>query len=155
MKNNHLTDETLQAFLLNEIQDDAINIHITECSICCAKLENYQHLIAQINKITPETFSFDVTTVVMHKIEQHATQENIKQGFIFWGILAALIGSIVLLSLPFLQPIVSVFYAKSFFTNLFIIGTGICVVLFFVADIYKRYNAKEKILFDNHLQPIS
>jgi hypothetical protein len=155
MKNNHLTDEILQAFLLNEIQDDAVHIHIAECSICRAKLENYQHLIAQIDKITPETFSFDVTTVVMHKIEQHAIQENIKHNLIFWGIMAALTGSIVLLSLPFLQPIVRIFYTTSFFTNLFIIGTGLCVVIFFVADMYKLYNVKEKILFDNNLQPIS
>lgn len=155
MKNNHLTDETLQAFLLNEIQDDAINIHIAECSVCCAKLENYQHLIVRINAITPETFSFDVTSVVMHKIEQYSIQENRKQHLIFWGIMAALIGSIVLLGLPFLQPIISVFYAKSLFTNLFIIGTGLCVVLFFVVDIYKLYTIKEKILFDNNLQPIS
>ncbi|TXD71376.1 hypothetical protein [Aequorivita antarctica] len=150
MKNNHLTDENLQAFLLNEIQDVAINNHITECSICSTKLENYRHLMGQINEITPEKFSFDVTTVVMHKIEKYAVQENIKRDLIFWSTMAALMGSIVLLSLPFLQPMVSVFYAKSFFTNLFIIGTGLFVVIFFVADIYKLNNAKEKILFDNN-----
>lgn len=155
MKNNHLTDETLQAFLLNEIQDDAINNHIEECAVCCAKLENYRYLIEQINDITPETFSFDVTTVVMDKIEKYVVRENTKRDFIFWGTMVALIGSILLLIRPFLQPIVSVFYAKSFFTNLFMIGTGLCVVIFFVADIYKRYNAKEKILFDNNLQPRS
>jgi hypothetical protein len=154
MKNNHLTDETLQEFLLNEIQDDAINVHIAECSICYTKLENYRHLIERINEITPETFSFDVTNVVMHKIEQYVVRENTIRDLIFWGIMATLIGSIVLLSLPFLKPIVSVFYTKSLFTNLFIIGTGICVVIFFVADIYKLYKAKEKILFDNNLQPI-
>lgn len=155
MENNHLTDETLQAFLLNELQDDAIAIHITGCSICHAKLENYRQLMERINKITPETFSFDVTSVVMHKIEQHAIQENIKHNFIFWGILVALVGGIVLLGFPFLKPIISIFYATSFFTNLFIIGTGLCVVLFFVVDIYKSYNAKEKIVVGNNLQPIA
>ena len=155
MKNNHLTDETLQAFLLNEIQDDAVNSHIAGCAVCSAKLENYQHLIERINKITPEPFSFDVTTVVMHKIEQHVVQENRKQDWIFWGIMTALTGGIVLLSLPFLQPIVNIFYATSFFTNLFIIGTGLCVVIIFVADLYKLYTVKEKILFHNNLQPVS
>ena len=155
MKNNHLTDETLQAFLLHEIQDDAIHIHLADCSICSAKLKNYQYLIERINKITPEKFSFDVTGVVMHKIEQHVIQKNTKHDLIFWGIMAALIGSIVILSLPFLQPVVRVFYAKSFYTNLFMIGTGFCVAIIFVADIYKSYSVKEKKLFDINLQPIS
>jgi len=68
MTNNHLTDETLQAFLLKEIQDDTITAHLAVCSSCREKLGNYQHLVVGIQKIESETFSFDVTTVVMDRI---------------------------------------------------------------------------------------
>ncbi|MDZ4147446.1 MAG: hypothetical protein U1C58_04095, partial [Flavobacteriaceae bacterium] len=61
MKSTHLTDENLQAFILNEIQDDTIATHLAVCPNCREKLEKYQHLIVGITKIAPETFSFDVT----------------------------------------------------------------------------------------------
>jgi hypothetical protein len=40
------------------------------------------------------------------------------------------------------------------FANLFIVGTGIGVVIFLLSDIYKQYKIKEKILFEDNLQPI-
>lgn len=154
MKNNHLTDEILQAFLLKEIQDDTIDTHIAECSSCRAKLENYQYLVNSLRKVEPETFSFDVTTVVMHKIEQYEKQEKTKKALVFWGILVVFIGSVVLISLPFLLPILSLFSSMTLFTNIFIAGSGLSVLTFLLSDIYKQYKIKEKILFKDNLQPI-
>lgn len=154
MKSNHLTDEILQAFLLKEIVDDTLDTHIVECSICRAKLENYRYLVASIQKIEPEPFSFDVTTVVMQKIELYEKQENIKRALVFWGLLIFFIGSVVLISLPFLLPILRVFYSMALFTNIFIAGTSISVLIFLLSDIYKQYKIKEKILFEENLQPI-
>ncbi len=155
MKNNHLTDEILQAFLLKEIQDDIIVTHIAECSICQAKLENYQYLIDSLQKVEPETFSFDATTVVMHKIEQYERQEKTKKAFVFWGILIVFAGTVVLISIPFVLPILSVFSSMALFTNIFILGTGLSVLIFLLSDIYKQYKIKEKILFEDNLQPIT
>lgn len=154
MKNSHLTEEILQAFLFKEIQDDSTEAHIAECSICRAKLENYQYLVASIQKAEPETFSFDVTTVVMQKIEVYEKQENIKKVLVIWGLLIFFIVSIVLISLPFSLPILRVFYSMALFTNIFIGGTSICVLIFLLSDIYKQYKIKEKILFKENLQPI-
>ena len=154
MKSNHLTDEILQAFLLKELQDDTLDPHIAECSSCRAKLENYQYLVASLQKVEPEAFSFDVTTVVMHKIELYERQENTKKALVFWGILVVLIGSVVLISFPFLLPILSVFSSMTLFTNIFIVGTGLSVLIFLLSDIYKQYKIKEKILFEDNLQPI-
>lgn len=155
MKDNHLTDETLQAFLLKEIQDDTIDMHLAECDVCSAKIESYKHFLAQIDTITAEQFSFDVTTVVMQKIEKYEVQEKRNHRLIFGGIMIALIGGMVVLGLPFIPPIIQAFDTNPFLTNLFIIGTGLCVMLFFVIDMYKQYTIKEKIVFDNNLQPTS
>lgn len=155
MKNNHLTDEILQAFLLHEIQDDTIDTHIAECSICRAKLENYEYLVDSLQKVEPETFSFDVTSVVMHKIEQYEKQEKTKKALVIWGILIVFIGSVVLISIPFLLPILSLFSSMTLFTNIFIAGSGLGVLIFLLFDLYKQYKIKEKILFEDNLQPIT
>lgn len=154
MKSNHLTDEILQAFLLKEILDDKLETHIAKCSICRTKLENYQYLVASIQKAAPEPFSFDVTTVVMQKIELYEKQESIKKALVFWGLLIFFIGTVVLISLPFLLPILRVFYTLTLFTIIFIVGTSISVLIFLFSDIYKQYKIKEKILFEDNLQPI-
>jgi sterol desaturase/sphingolipid hydroxylase (fatty acid hydroxylase superfamily) len=155
MQDNHLSDEAIQAFVLKEIQNEAIDIHIATCEICRTKIETYQHLMAGLNKTIPETFSFDVSTLVMHKIELYAKKEKIKTDLTFWGIMAGLTAGIVLLSFPYLQPLLGVFYAKTFFTNLLLIGTAVCIMLFFIIDSYRQYKHNEKKLFSNHLQPIS
>ncbi len=154
MESNHLTDEILQAFLLKEIQDDSLHAHIAACAICRAKLENYQYLLAGIRKVEPETFSFDVTTVVMHKIELYEKQENTKKSLVYWGIVMVFIASVVSISLPFLRPILSLFSSITFWTNIFIVGTGLSVLIFLLTDVYKQYKIKERILFEDNLQPV-
>lgn len=148
MKSKHLTEEILQAFLLKEIHDDTIAIHIAECSICRTKLENYQYLVDSIQQITPETFSFDVATVVMDKIVHYEQKKNRKNVLVFWGTLVVLLGGIGFMGLPVLQPILKAFSSIPLFTNLFIWGTSVSVVLYLLADIYKQYKIKEKQYLD-------
>lgn len=148
MKSKHLTEEILQAFLLKEIHDETIATHIAECSLCRTKLENYQYLVGNIQQIAPETFSFNVADAVMDRIVQYEKKENTKKVLVFWGTLVALSGGIVFMGLPLLQPILKVFYSIPLFTNLFIWGTSISVVIYLLADIYKQYKIKEKYYLD-------
>ena len=53
MNHDHLTDETLQAFLLKEMQDNTIAEHLTVCPTCSEKLEDYQRVIVGISKVAP------------------------------------------------------------------------------------------------------
>ena len=73
MTNDHLTDEILQAYLFEEMQDDAIASHISVCKECRKKIENYQQLVNNLTKISPDSFAFDVTTLVMNNIVQYET----------------------------------------------------------------------------------
>ena len=154
MTNNHLTDETLQAFLLKEIQDDTIMAHLDVCSNCREKLESYQYLVDNIQRVAPETFSFDVATVVMDRIKLYERQESKKQGLVFWGLLIFLLIVISSFSIPFIPRILAIFYSKSILTTLFVIGAGLIVFLFLLADITQQYKMKEKEIFENNLQPI-
>lgn len=155
MKNDHLTDETLQAFLLNEMQDDTITTHLALCKDCGEKHEMYQHLMIGMSKIAPEIFSFDLTTVVMDKIVLYENKKNKKQEFFFWGVLVFLLVTMASLSIPFMPVLLTVFYSKSIFITLLVIGTGLAVFLFLLADIKRHYKIKEEKIFKNNLQPIS
>ncbi len=153
MKNEHLTEETLQAFLLKETQEDGIATHLLACENCRARFENYQHLVAEIQKIAPETFSFDVTTVVMDKIVSYERKESSKQELILWGVLILLLLVILGFSLPFVPQIFSIFSAMPLFSNFLLFGTSIFVLVFLIADIYKAHKIEEKKIFGNNLQP--
>ncbi len=154
MKSTHLTDEMLQAFLLKEIANDSIDKHLTECSVCRAKLESYQYLIGSMQKITPETFSFDVTTIVMNNISLYEKKKSKKQELTFWGILIFLLIAISSFSIPFIPNILEVFYLKSIIPTQLLLGTGVVVLLFLWIDIIQQYKKKEKKIFNNNLQPI-
>lgn len=154
MSNDHLTDEILQAYLLEEIQDDAIASHLSVCIECREKLENYQLLVNNLTKITPESFAFDVTALVMDNIVKYETQKSTKQELVFWGFLILLLVIIASLALPYVPQLLSLFDAIPNFTTLFIIGTGIMVVLFLLVDLIKQYKLKEEKIFKNNLQPI-
>ena len=154
MTNNHLTDETVQAFLFKETKDDGITMHLLECVECRGKFENYQYLVNNIKRVAPETFSFDVTNLVMDRIMLFERQESRKQGLIFWGLLTFLLIVISSFSIPFVPQILTVFYSIPFFTSIFVVGTGLVVFLFLLADINKQFKMKEEKIFRNKLQPI-
>lgn len=155
MKSTHLTDETVQAYLLDEMPDSAIAKHLAMCENCRQKLEAYRHLMADISKTVPETFSFDLTTVVMDKIMLYEKKKNKKKEFFFWGALTFLLLTIASLSIPFIPKILTVFHSKSIFATLLVIGTGLVVFLFLLVDINRQYKIKKEKIFNNNLQPIS
>lgn len=150
--NSHLTDEILQAFLLKEQQDDTIATHLAVCSKCREKLEEYQSLIDHVQQIKPETFSFDVTTLAMNTVVLYEQKKSKKEALVFWGLLVFLSIVLISFSIPFLPQLLGIFDSKSPFTTLFVIGTGLAVLLFLLTDMIQQYKTKEKKLFAD-LQP--
>ena len=146
MKSNHLTDETLQAFLLDEMQDNTIATHLAICSNCRKKLEKYQHLMVGLSKIVPETFSFDVTNVVMKKINQVEAQKERNKNIVMYMSLS--IVSIVALGLlyPYIKIIFTQFKSFSIMANVFILVSVLGVVIFLLNDLFRQYKQKEMLL---------
>lgn len=154
MTYKHLTDETLQAFLLKETKDDTVATHLLACADCREKFENYKCLVDSIQRVAPETFSFDVTTKVMDRIMLYNKQEIRKQALVFWGLFTFLVVVIFSFSIPFVLQILTVFYSIPFLTTLFVVGTGLVVLLILFAEINKEYKMKDEKIFQNKLQPI-
>lgn len=146
MKSIHLTDEILQTYLLEDIQDDAIAMHLTGCSKCRKRLKEYQFLIDSVQKIKPETFSFDVTSLVMEKIIEVETQKEKNSNIVLYISLS--IVSIVAMALlyPYIKIIFTQFKSFSLMANVFMLVSVIGVVIFLLNDLFRQYKQKEMLL---------
>ena len=153
MTNNHITEELLQAYLLENKQNEAVAVHLSKCTVCREKLENYQHLLDTIQKIPTETFAFDVTALVMDTVISYETKKSKKKNFVFWTMFTSCCLGLLALAIPFLPHIISFFNALADFYAIFSIGIGVMVVLFLAVDLYKQYLWKEKLFFGKNLQP--
>lgn len=153
MNSIHLTDEVLQAYLLKEMEDDTLVAHLTICATCRKRLEEYQLLLERVQEIRTETFSFNVTDLAMDTIMLYEQKKRNRQALFFWGLLIFLVIVISSLAVPFIPGVLAVFNSKSVITSLLIIGTGIAVLFFLLADVMQQYKMKEEQLFKNNLQP--
>lgn len=154
MKNIHLTDEILQAFLLKEIENDTIAEHLAACSECQKKFEEYQFLIHNVQKIKPESFSFDVTSIVMEKIQVVETQKE-KNKNLVWYLSLAIVSIITfVLVYPYIKVIFAPFKSLSIMVNAFILVSVLGAVIFLLTDLFRQYKTKEERIFNNDLQPM-
>lgn len=154
MKNIHLTDEMLQAHLLKEIQDDTITTHLTLCTKCIKRLEEYRFLIDRVQQIDPETFPFDVTNLIMNNIMLYEKKKSQKEDLVFWGLLILLFLAISALSIPFIPKILAILNSKSILTTLLLTGTALAVLLFLSFALIDQYKSKEDHIFKDNLQPL-
>lgn len=146
MKKNHLTDYTLQEYLLNDTPDKAITTHIAACSMCRKRLEEYQILINSVGKIKPETFSFNVTSLVMKKINDAEAQKVRSNNNVLYTILWIISIVIVILLYPYIRGIFAQFRSKSIIENIFMLVTALGVVIFLLKDLIRQYKQKEVLL---------
>ena len=115
----------------------------------------YQSLMDSLKNVEPETFPFDVTSVAMNSIMIYEQNENKKKALLSWGGLFIVLISISSLSIPYVPKVLALFYSNSIYTSLLVIGTGLVVFIFLLADIIQNYKNKEKLIFNKELQPIN
>jgi hypothetical protein len=146
MKSNHIPDEILQAYLLNEIQDDNIAPHLSGCSSCQEKLEEYQLLIDSVRKIRPENFSFDVTSIVMAKINEVERQKEKNTNIVLYLSLSSISIVAFVLLYPYIKPIFIQFKLFKVMGILFMLVSALGVTIFILNDIIRQYKQKEMLL---------
>jgi negative regulator of sigma E activity len=146
MKSNHIPDEILQAYLLNEIQDDNIVTHLSGCSSCQEKLEEYQLLIDSVQNIKPETFSFDVTSTVMAKINEVERQKEKNTNIVLYLSLSSISIAALVLLYPYIKSIFTQFKLFTVMENLFLLVSALGVTIFLLNDIIRQYKQKEMLL---------
>ncbi len=146
MKNNHLTDEILQTLLLNEVQDEIVDKHISECQVCQEKMKNYQFLFTSIKKVEPETFSFDVTSLVMEKIYEVEIKKEKNANIALYMCLSIILIIVFILLYPYVKTIFSQFKSSSIMANAFMMVSSLGVTIFLLKDIYRQYKRKEMLI---------
>ena len=146
MTNNHLNDELLQSFLLKEIQDDIIAAHIAECSGCRNRLEEYQYLIDNVQKIKDETFSFDVTSLVMGKVNEVETQKEKSTNIVLYMSLSVVLIVAIVLLYPYIKIVFTQFKSFSTMGNAFVLISALGMAVFLLYDLFRQYKQKEMLL---------
>jgi hypothetical protein len=146
MKNNHLTDEILQSLLLNEVHDEIVDKHIFECQVCQEKIKNYQYLFSSIKKLEPETFSFDVTSLVIEKIYKVEMKKEKNTNIALYLILSIILVVVFILLYPYLKSIFAQFKSFSIMANAFMMVSALGVTVFLIKDIYRQYKRKEMLI---------
>lgn len=146
MKVDHLTDEHIQTFLLEEIKDDSVTKHIEVCAICQAKLIEYESMINGISNLVPEVFSFDVSAVVLKKITELEYQKE-KRGsmLLYIGLSIFFIVCLVVLY-PYIKSIFISFNSLSSIKSLIITVSVMGFVFYLLNDLLRQYKHKEMLI---------
>jgi len=146
MNTNHLTDEAIQDYVLQKISDEQFSLHISECADCKAKMKAYQALMNTMDNIEPETFSFDVTALVLQKIEAAETKRKTLGSYALATILSVFNLGVILFSLSVIEPVIQVFRSLKVIDTAFIFVSALCVFIFLFKDIFRQYRQKETLL---------
>ncbi|HMQ06972.1 MAG TPA: hypothetical protein PKC30_06695 [Saprospiraceae bacterium] len=146
MNNEHLSDDIIQAYILDEIADKEVSLHISSCFDCRLKLESYQILMMQLNTIEPEVFSFDAASLVMYKIEETEKQRRYLSNYAFLGIIGFLILGVLVFFFSYISHIVHILQSMTIIGNVFLFVSAFSVFLFLLADILRDYKEKEKLI---------
>ncbi|KQB99494.1 hypothetical protein [Pedobacter sp. Hv1] len=144
MKNDHLTDNDIQAHVFNKVSEDDIVLHISTCTVCKAKVTSYQALLHAIDEIEPETFPFDTTRLAMLKIEQFKNKKSTTASYILYAFLGIFILTVFVVCIPYITPIFKTFQEMNNITNAFVIVSTLSVLIFFLTVTFRQY--KQKII---------
>ncbi len=148
MENKHLTEENIQSFILKEIVDEKIRIHLSQCKECQAKYNTYNMLLSSITSLQPETFSFDVSAIVMQKIEADKTKKTTENYSLLYAILGLFCIGIFTVLFPYFKPILLYFLKLSVFENGLIFITFLGITIFLLNDIFRNHKKNEILLFE-------
>jgi hypothetical protein len=133
----HLSEEEIQEYVLNEQNNE----HIQTCALCKAKVEAYQLLITAIEQEPPPVPDFDITDLVMAKLETKKTANGWIYVFMVTGLVIS--GAFIYL----VRTDIAVLFngISTFLIYLFAI-TGLFILIAMVADQYKTYKNKMSML---------
>lgn len=148
MNNYHPNEQALQSYLIENTQDINIKQHISECNDCKQKLSEYNKLQEYFSKVESNGFNFDTSSIVLNRIYRYENQKNNKEAIVLWSIFSLFIILILVISIPYLLKIVSLFNYTSINSTLFSIGTGLLMLFYLLIDTNRKYKEKKSLLFN-------
>jgi hypothetical protein len=136
MKTQHLSDEIIQEFVLSKSHERSVVEHLQGCESCKAKIDLYQYLITGIKEQSHAEFDFNVSELVMNKIEQ----KDAAYSSVLWLFAILGIGIMVITALLFGRHIANLFSGVSEMVSYLVITTALVFLLFQGMEIVRKYN---------------
>lgn len=146
MKNNHLTDSEIQQFAFDksECEKDVVE-HISSCSLCKQRVEDYLLLTTSIKSIPDPALGFDLSKRVLMQLETTSKKKPLLDYFVY-----------ALITLSVLLVVFCVTYFSSVFINWFkgnstvsmalTICIALSILMILIIDIMKSHSRKMKML---------
>jgi uncharacterized membrane protein len=146
MKTDHLSDSKIQQFTFDksECKKDAVE-HLSSCSLCKQRVEDYLFLSASIENIPNPILGFDLSKKVITQLETASKKKTL---------LDYLVYSLIMLSMAvvgfciayFSSVFINWFKGKSTVSMAFIICIAISILMILIIDIMKSHSRKMKML---------
>jgi len=142
MIQEHLSDEKIQEYILQGENDERIDLHMSGCEACKKRMKDYSVLINAVSSIEPAAFTFNVSELVMQKIESQRKKEKIE----LYLFSALLLGGI-LVPIYFILPMIATIFKRIQWlpsTSMALLITGtVGVILFLIIDMFRAQKEKE------------
>lgn len=138
----HATDNQIQDYSLNALEDTTAAAHIKGCASCLEKARQYLALFEAIHEQEIPAFDFHLTELVMGQLPVKQSTERYVIGFI----IAVAVALLTVLG----------FFIQRYFPNLLdgltpillclIVLAGLVISAFLAADMYKKHTQKMNAL---------
>jgi hypothetical protein len=135
MKTQHLSDENIQEYILSKSHEMSVIEHLHGCDVCKAKVEVYQNIITGIKELAPAEFDFNLSELVMVKIEQ----KDFNYSNVFWLLVILGIGVMVITVLFFGRHMANLFSGVSEMASYLVVTTAVVLLLFQGVEIVRKY----------------
>jgi hypothetical protein len=146
MNCKHLTDTDFQNYILEGKTDELTTKHLNECDSCKAQLEIYVLLERELRNLKPEAFSFNVSEMVLQKIEAIHKGERYFN-YVFYSLVIIGISLISYLGLSVIIPFLKSIRVPNIISASMIASVALGVIFFFVSDMLRIQREKELQLF--------
>jgi hypothetical protein len=83
MKIDHLSEQQIQDYVINKkVLTDTDVAHIHTCHLCTQRASEYRILFSSVATITPPRFEFNLTKLVLEKIESTEVFDSLNSGML-------------------------------------------------------------------------
>jgi len=146
MKNKHLTDSEIQQFTFDksECEKDAVE-HISSCSLCKQRVEDYLLLSTSIKSIPDPALGFDLSKSVLMQLEISSKKKPHLDYFVYALIMLSTL-AVGLCVAYFGSVFINWFKGNSTVSMAFILCIALSILMILVIDIMKSHSRKMKML---------
>lgn len=146
MKIEHLSDHDIQQFAFDP-SECSIGIieHVSSCSVCKKRVENYVVLSNKIKNLPEPSLGFDLSDQVLRQLEISPEKKSMVHYFIYFliGLSTVLVFTCLFY---FKEVFIDLFKSSSAISTFLIISVALLISLTMVLDMLRSYNKKINML---------